>query len=45
MDGGVAVLVKRYNITQQKELELRLSERQGDLLRSAVQPRLAWLWA
>lgn len=35
VDGGVAVLVKRYNITQQKELELRLSERHGDLLRSA----------
>ena len=33
VDGEYAVLVKRYNITQQKELELRLSDRQDDLLR------------
>lgn len=38
VDGEYAVLVKRYNITQQKELELRLSDRQDDLLRSVKAP-------
>ena len=33
MDASPAVLVKRYNITQHKELEIQLATRQGDLLR------------
>lgn len=33
VDASPAVLVKRYNITQHKELEMQLSTRQGDLLR------------
>lgn len=35
MDGSPAVLVQRYNITQQKELELQLSFQQEALQRSA----------
>ena len=34
MDGSPAVLVQRYNITQQKELELQLSLQQEALQRS-----------
>ena len=33
VDASPAVLVKRYNITQHKEIEMQLSTRQGDLLR------------
>ncbi|KAL3135611.1 3',5'-cyclic-nucleotide phosphodiesterase pde1 [Trebouxia sp. C0009 RCD-2024] len=33
VDASPAVLVKRYNITQHKELEIQLATRQGDLLR------------
>lgn len=33
VDGSSAVLVKRYNITQQKELELKLAEHQEALQR------------
>ena len=33
VDASPAVLVKRYDITQQKELEIQLAARQGDLLR------------
>ena len=33
MDGSPAVLVKRYNITQQKELEIKLAEQQEALQR------------
>lgn len=33
VDGSPAVLVKRYNITQQKELELKLAEQQEALQR------------
>lgn len=33
VDGSAAVLVKRYNITQQKELELKLAEQQEALQR------------
>ena len=35
VDGGPAVLVQRYNITQQKQLELQLSLQQEALQRSA----------
>ncbi|KAL3158778.1 hypothetical protein ABBQ32_011505 [Trebouxia sp. C0010 RCD-2024] len=33
VDASPAVLVKRYNITEHKELEMQLATRQGDLLR------------
>ena len=33
VDGSPAVLVKRYNITQQKELEIKLAEQQEALQR------------
>ena len=36
MDASPAVLVKRYNITQHKELAMQLAMRQGDLLRCGV---------
>ena len=38
VDGGAAVLVQRYNITQQKQLELQLSLQQEALQRSASNP-------
>ena len=33
VDASPAVLVKRYNVTEHKELEIQLATRQGDLLR------------
>ena len=41
MDGSPAVLVQRYNITQQKELELQLSLQQEALQRSVPWHRCA----
>ena len=38
VDASPAVLVKRYNITQQKHLELQLTAHQDALQRWALQP-------
>lgn len=43
MCASPAVLVKRYNITEHKELELQLATRQGDLLRYCLQICRSWM--